>query len=131
MEANPNVVSWSSEEVVVPYICATDSRKHRYFMDVYFMTKTGDEFLIEIKPKKETLPPVTPKRKSKRYLQEAMTYIKNQSKWEAATAYAKARGMRFEIWHEDRLKQLGIKLMGTLPAYPKKKVLHNKTRRKT
>jgi hypothetical protein len=111
VENNPNIVKWSSEEVVIPYKCATDGRMHRYFMDLYFMTKSGDEYIIEIKPKKETSPPKVPKRKTKRYIQEAMTYVKNDSKWRAASSFARARGWRFEIWHEDKLRKLGIKIL--------------------
>jgi hypothetical protein len=40
-----------------------------------------------------------------------MTYVKNQSKWDAASKWADARGYRFAIWHEDTLKQLGIKIL--------------------
>lgn len=111
LDRNDNIVQWNSEETVIPYICKTDGKPHRYFMDVWFITKTGQQYLIEIKPKKETVPPVTPKRKTKRYLQESMTYVKNQCKWEAAAKYAEKHNMKFEVWHEDRLKQLGIKIM--------------------
>jgi hypothetical protein len=40
-----------------------------------------------------------------------MTYAKNISKWEAATAYANRNGMKFEVWTEKTLKGLGIKLL--------------------
>lgn len=111
VERNPDIVAWNSEEVVIPYVCKTDNKQHRYFMDLWFRTKQGTEYLIEIKPKKETVKPKKPKRRTKRYLTEATTYIKNQSKWEAATRYAQHYGMRFEVWHEDRLRQLGIKIL--------------------
>lgn len=105
------VKTWSSEEIVIPYICKTDGKVHRYFVDIKMTLKDGRTFLVEVKPKKETLPPKTPERKTKRFITEVMTYAKNQSKWEAATEYAADRGWRFEIWTEDTLRGLGIKIL--------------------
>ncbi len=67
--------------------------------------------LVEIKPKSQTVPPQRPARQTKKYVTEVMTYIKNESKWIAASKYATERGYHFEIWHEDILKSLGIKLL--------------------
>lgn len=105
------VKSWSSEEVVVPYRCKTDGQIHRYFVDVKFEFQDGRIMLIEIKPKKETVPPRNPGRKTRRFITEVMTYAKNISKWEAAKAYAKDRGWIFEVWDEDMLRSLGIKIL--------------------
>lgn len=110
-DENSDIVSWSSEETIVPYICKTDGRPHRYFVDLKITLKNGQTYLIEIKPKKETLPPKQPARKTRRYVQEVLTYVKNTSKWNAAEKYAKDRGWLFEVWHEDTLKKLGIKLL--------------------
>jgi hypothetical protein len=111
LESQPNIVEWCSEEVVIPYICETDRKVHRYFIDVYFKTADGKKYLIEIKPKRETSPPKQGKRKTKKYLSEALTYIKNQSKWKAATEFAQENGATFQIWTEDTLKSLGIKTL--------------------
>ena len=111
LDNNLGVIGWSSEEVIVPYRCKTDGKVHRYFVDLFIRTKNGKVFLIEIKPKKQTLPPKKPSRKTKRYLSEVMTYAKNQSKWEAATAYANKYGMTFEVWNEDTLRSFGIKIL--------------------
>lgn len=111
LDDNPDIVEWNSEEVVVPYRCKTDNRIHRYYIDLYFKAANGKKYLIEIKPKKETVPPKEPKRKTKRYISEVMTYVKNQSKWEAANAFALDRGYTFQIWHEDTLRGLGIKIL--------------------
>jgi hypothetical protein len=40
-----------------------------------------------------------------------LTYIKNQSKWQAAEQFAAARGWKFVIWTEDTLKAMGIKIL--------------------
>lgn len=111
LDTQSTVVRWSSEEVVIPYVCKTDGKAHRYFVDIKMTLKDGRTFLIEVKPKKETLPPKTPERKTKRFITEVMTYAKNQSKWEAATEYAADRGWRFEVWTEDTLRGLGIKIL--------------------
>ena len=50
--------------------------------------------MIEIKPKKQTEPPSKPKRQTKRYLQEAYEYAKNQSKWAAAREWCADRGYK-------------------------------------
>ena len=111
LDENPDVVRWSSEEIVIPYICATDRKKHRYFPDVYMKLRDGQEYLIEIKPKKETIPPKVRSRKTKKYIMEVLTWTKNESKWKYAESYCKDRGWIFDIWHEDKLKGLGIKLL--------------------
>lgn len=111
VESQPNIVEWGSEEVVVPYICETDRKVHRYFIDLYFKTEDGKKYLIEIKPAKETMPPKKPARQSRRYLSEALTYVKNQSKWKAAAKFAQENGAVFQIWTEDTLKSLGIKII--------------------
>ena len=67
--------------------------------------------MVEIKPKKQTVAPKNPKRKTKKYINEVMTYIKNTSKWEAANQYADHKGWKFQVWTEETLKNLGIKLL--------------------
>jgi len=111
LDENPDILKWSSEEVIIPYICKTDGRPHRYFVDLKLTFKDGRVFLIEIKPKKETKIPIQPKKKSRRYVTEVLTYVKNQSKWEAATEFANNRGYEFQVWTEDTLKNLGIRLL--------------------
>lgn len=110
-ESNPQVIRWSSEETVIPYKCKTDNRIHRYFVDVKIKLESGETYLVEIKPKKETIAPKKPARQTKKYVNEVMTYVKNQSKWEAAEEYCMQRGWKFVVWTEDTLKSLGIKLL--------------------
>ena len=110
-DSSPRVIAWSSEEVVVPYLYQVDNKMHRYYVDLLVKFTDGSVVLVEIKPKKETMAPKVPKRKTKRYLEEVTTYIKNTNKWQAADAYAKKRGWKFEVWHEDTLKSMGIKII--------------------
>ena len=106
-DKNPAVVKWSSEETIVPYRCPTDNRIHRYFVDFKIQIKNKDgilkTYLIEVKPAKQTQPPVYPGRNTQRYITESMTFIKNQAKWKAAVEYAKDRGYDFKIITEHEL----------------------------
>jgi len=110
-EERDDVISWSSEETIVPYRCKTDNKIHRYFIDLKIKFKGGRIVLVEIKPEIQTKPPKKPARQTKKYLNEVMTYVKNESKWKAAKQYANNRGYHFEIWTENTLKSLGIKLL--------------------
>lgn len=105
------VKTWSSEETIIPYRCKTDGRIHRYFVDARVEFTDGRTLLIEVKPKKESLPPKNPGKKTRKYITEVMTYAKNISKWEAANEYAADRGWVFEVWTEDTLRGLGIKIL--------------------
>jgi len=116
---NSNIKYWSSEEVVIPYLWEIDKKYHRYFMDLKITYKDGRTILVEIKPDKETKPPKKPD-KSKRYISEAMTYVKNQNKWKAAQSYAKDRGWDFQIWTEHTLEKMGINPKQIKPLKPLK-----------
>ena len=125
LDENTKVVSWSSEEVVVPYRYDVDGRVHRYFVDFFVEYSSGQKLLIEVKPFKETQVPKGNKR-TKRYINEGLTYVKNQNKWEAANDYAKDRGWDFVIWTEKDLEAMGInkkplKKLKPLPKYKRKK----------
>lgn len=105
-DSNPKVKAWSSEEVVIPYYYEADKRYHRYFPDlkIIFEDRT---ILVEIKPNKETKPPVGEKR-TKKYINEALTYVRNMNKWEAANSFCKDRKWEFQIWTEETLYSMGI-----------------------
>ena len=110
-DENPKILSWSSEEIVVPYISKTDGKRHRYYPDLKITYTSGNTSLIEIKPKRQTKPPAKPKKKSRRYIKEVYAYGLNTSKWQYAEEYAKDRGWVFEIWTEDTLKSKGIRIV--------------------
>lgn len=116
-DENKSVKQWSSEEIVVPYFYEVDRKYHRYFVDLKIVFEDGKTVLVEIKPERQTKPPKG-KRRTKQYIQEGFTYVKNMNKWEAATEYAKDRGWLFEIWTERELKKIGI-----LPKLPPVKKL--------
>lgn len=121
-DSNPQVKRWGSEEVVIPYLYEVDKKYHRYFMDLVIEYTNGQTLLVEIKPDKETRPP-TSTRRTKRFINEAMTFVKNQNKWEAASEYATDRGWHFQIWTEKELTKKGIlpKAIKPLKPYSRKK----------
>ena len=102
-----HVLEWGSEEIVVPYRSPLDGRIHRYFVDFYIKIRnknnTIKKYLIEVKPKKQTLEPKKPKRKTPRYLSEVSTYVVNQAKWEAAREWCADRRLEFLILTEEHL----------------------------
>ena len=110
-ENNPKVKLWNSEEVVVPYVATVDKKLHRYFVDLLIQMEDKKTYLIEIKPKNQTVPPKKRSKKTKKYINEMITYSKNQDKWEAATQFAEHKGWKFQVWTEETLKNLGIKIL--------------------
>lgn len=117
LDGNPNVVQWTSEEIVIPYVCETDKKVHRYYVDIWFKTKENKNYLIEIKPKSQTKPPKNTTKSNnnnnnnkRKYIRESLTYIKNMSKWKAAKEFALDNDWEFHIWTEETLKSLGIKI---------------------
>jgi len=104
---NPNVVSFSSEEIIIPYKSPVDGKYHRYFVDFMIKIKTKDNtirtYLVEVKPKRQTQPPEIKKRITKQYINEVTTWGVNQSKWKAAIDYCLDRGWEFKILTEQDL----------------------------
>ena len=107
LDQNPSIISWASEELIVPYISPVDNRKHRYFPDFIVKMRTKDgtlkTMMLEVKPKKQTIQPQIRKRITKQYLAEVQTWGVNQAKWKAATEYCLDRGWEFKILTEDHL----------------------------
>lgn len=111
LDSHPDIIEWSSEQVIIPYRSPIDNKIHRYYVDFYIKLKNKEgkieKRLIEIKPLKQTKPPIKPAKKpTKRYVQEVKTWGVNQAKWKAANEYAKDRQMTFQILTE---VELGIK----------------------
>ena len=109
-DSTTNVLEWGSEELALPYRSPIDNKVHRYFPDFYIKVRenTGQikKYLIEIKPKKQTLEPKVQKRKTKSYIYEVYEYAKNQAKWKAAKEFCEDRRWEFKILTEN---ELGIK----------------------
>jgi hypothetical protein len=110
LDEHKDVISWGSEEVIIPYRSPIDGKIHRYFPD-FLVTKTNKDglketALIEVKPKSQTQPPKRQEKVTRRYLTEVKTWGVNEAKWKAAVEYCKNKGWTFHIFTE---KELGIK----------------------
>lgn len=107
LDQHQSVLEWGSEELVIPYRSPIDGRVHRYFTDfiVKQINSNGikEVVVIEVKPKAQTKPPEKKSKITKRYINEVKTWGVNQAKWEAAEAFCKDRGWKFQIMHEDHL----------------------------
>ena len=108
-DKNDNILEWASEEIAIPYRSPVDNRVHRYFPDFYMKVKERGgkikRYVIEVKPAKQTKPPVKPKRQTKGYIREAYEYAKNQAKWKMAREFCADRQWEFKVITE---KELGI-----------------------
>ena len=104
---NDRILEWGSEEIALPYRSPVDNKVHRYFPDFYIKVKESNgeikKYLIEIKPKKQTIEPIPQKRKTKGYIYEVYEYAKNQAKWTAAEEFCKDRQWEFKVLTEQDL----------------------------
>ena len=107
LDKDDNIISWSSEEIIIPYVSPVDGRYHKYYPDFLVKSKNSQgkitTMMIEVKPKHQTMPPVQPKRKTRKFITEVMTYGVNQAKWKAAEEYCLDRGWTFRVLTEDDL----------------------------
>ena len=103
LDHHKDVLEWNSEEFVIKYYYDVDKKYHRYYIDFWVKWNNGSVTLIEVKPKKQTVEPKLPKRKTQRYRTEVTTYITNQAKWEAAREWCADHGLEFIILTEDHL----------------------------
>ena len=108
-DKNQNILEWASEEIAIPYRSPIDNRVHRYFPDFYMKVKETNgkikNYVIEVKPAKQTKPPKKPKRQTKGYIREAYEYAKNQAKWKMAKEFCADRQWVFKVVTE---KELGV-----------------------
>ena len=107
-DMNDKILEWGSEEIIIPYISPWDNKMHRYFPDFYMKVKQVDgsikRFIVEVKPKYQCKPPVsTPKRKTKKWMNEVKTWVINEAKWKSANFFCESNDMEFKIFTEDHL----------------------------
>ena len=103
LDRQPEVISWSSEEIIIPYKSPIDNRFHRYYPDFWVKTLKG-ESLIEIKPKRQTQPPKENPKHRRRYLKEVKTWGINSAKFAAAEQFCKSKGWEWRIITDDVFK---------------------------
>jgi len=104
---NSNVISWGSESVVIPYQSPLDGKIHCYFVDGVLRLKDKNNkihnYLVEIKPLKQTLPPNPNRKKTKSLLREQYMYAVNIAKWQAAKVWCDKNNYKFKILTEKDL----------------------------
>ena len=109
LDADPKVLSWSSESVCIPYTDKATGNFHRYFPDFKVTRKESDgsvrTYIIEIKPRAQVLEPKKGTKSRNKFLKEVMTYGKNLGKWESAERYCEKKGYKFQILTEKELGQ--------------------------
>ena len=112
-DTNDDIVTWASEEFSIPYISPIDNKRHRYYPDFLIKVKEPDgkfkKYVIEIKPRKQTIKPKmkTDSRKrprmTKSFAKELENYAVNLAKWNAAIEFCKDNSLEFQIITEDIL----------------------------
>lgn len=112
LDKNPNVLLWSSEKVIIPYVHPIKTAQSgkvelaRYFVDFYIKLKINDkvaELLVEVKPHSQTLEVRKHgNKKPSTLLYEQTQFAINTAKWNAA-----------KKWCEDqkRLKNIDIQFI--------------------
>jgi hypothetical protein len=112
LDGHPDVIQWSSEEIVIPYRSPVDGKIHRYFPDFYVKRRNTlgieESVIIEVKPYiqvREPQPLLKGVKPTRKYLREIQTWGINSAKWSAAEQYCKQREWKFQIITE---KDLGI-----------------------
>jgi len=104
LDSNTSILKWGSEELIIMYVSPKDGRPHRYFPDFVMQYKTSKgeikHAILEVKPSVQCQMPKQPKRQTKRYLNEVVTYAVNQAKWEAARQWASKKGWDFVVLDE-------------------------------
>ena len=110
LDTSADIVEWSSEEIIIPYISPVDGKPHRYFPDFFARVKQPDgtvkSMVIEVKPRSQIEAPKLKKRITKNYITEVTTYGVNQAKWAAAKEYCLDRGWEFRTLDE---YEMGLK----------------------
>ena len=101
-------MEWGSEEFFIPYFDPTTNKVRRYFPDFIVKIKENSgnikKYLVEVKPKKQTIEPKQTKGKQKKtFINEVMMYNKNIAKWKAAKEWCEDHMIEFKIITEDEL----------------------------
>ena len=97
---NPNIISWASEAIKIPYKNPFTGKQTIYVPDFFVMyqdkngTKRAE--VVEIKPKKQSI--IESKVASAK---DRATVALNYAKWQAASVYCKRQGLTFRVITED------------------------------
>jgi len=106
---NPNITKVNSEGMTVKYLNPVTNKISNYYMDFMIETNNNKIWLVEVKPRYQTIPPKPPKNNSEKsaalYRKAIQTYAVNQAKWEATEILCEEKGWIFKIITE---KELGL-----------------------
>jgi hypothetical protein len=108
-DEHPNVETWASEAVKIPYRNPLTGKYTIYVPDFFvtYADKSGKQKveLIEVKPANQTV-----KEKLGRSRSNQAHYILNQAKWTAARAWCKQKGIFFRVVTEGDIFHQGSRL---------------------
>ena len=95
-DEHPSVSQWASEAFKIPYRNPLTG-KHTVYVPDFFIAYTDRNGkmlaeVIEVKPANQTL-----REKVGRSNHNKASFIVNQAKWEAASKYAKSKGIKFRV----------------------------------
>ena len=98
---NPNITSWASESLKIPYTNPFTGKYTVYVPDfvVTYVDAKGSQKaeIIEVKPAKETFLEQAKSQRAK------AAVALNTFKWAAAQAFAKSHGMTFRVMNENNI----------------------------
>lgn len=102
-DSNPLVIKWGYENCTIKYLDRSTNppKVRRYFIDFVCQIRSGNTVKtvwVEIKDSRETRKP-----KNNASPKTILTWIKNQSKWAAASALARSKGYEFKVLTENEL----------------------------
>lgn len=103
LDKNPSIISWSYEPTSIKYLDKSQNppKVRRYFIDFIAVAQVGPVkkiIWIEVKPSSETKAP-----KNKTNIKAQLTWLCNQSKWQAAKQLAESQGKVFYVLTEKEL----------------------------
>lgn len=109
-DENSSILNWGSESIIIQYIKPTDRRIHKYYTDfvVTIKDKFGSvhKYIIEVKPYKQTIPPVAGKnKKQKTIITEQINWAVNSSKWSSAIKWCEKNNFKFSILTEKDIEK--------------------------
>jgi hypothetical protein len=107
-DEHPNVAQWASEAVRIPYRNPLTGKHTIYVPDFFvaYVDRNGKQRVevIEVKPANQTI-----REKVGRSRHNQASYILNQAKWEAATAWCKQQGIYFRVVNETDIFHQGMR----------------------
>lgn len=104
-DTHPAIQKWASEAISIPYRCPVTGKQTVYIPDFFiqYVDKDGKVHteLVEVKPKNQTVREAVGRNKNNQ-----IEYIRNMSKWQAATAWCKKQGIKFRVINESDIYSL-------------------------